>query len=203
MILLNFYSRASARRDKARPAALAGLTHFYSRASARRDPDSPSAAQLPNICLLTRLCEARPYRGLVFLVFLRISTPAPLRGAPGVLSSIVGLLPISTHAPLARCDASRADSGVIVPTFLLTHLLRGATLVNIFLCYGKEFLLTHLLRGATRCNSHALLRKYFYSRTSCEVRPFQTAGANIHLRISTHAPLARCDTMTTAPAVIS
>ena len=56
--------------------------------------------------------------------------------------------------------------------FLLTHLLRGATAVRFSMMYSLLFLLTHLLRGAT-------------AKTSCKI---------FSVVISTHAPLARCNT---------
>ena len=55
--------------------------------------------------------------------------------------------PISTHAPLARCDVRRRASR----------------------CSGK-FQLTHLLRGATGCDGCPAVLWHFNSRTSCEVR---------------------------------
>ena len=59
-----------------------------------------------------------------------------------------------------------------VTTFLLTHLLRGATFSKGSSQPDRlQFLLTHLLRGATSC-------------------PHAGNGAT---NISTHAPLARCD----------
>ena len=56
--------------------------------------------------------------------------------------------------------------------FLLTHLMRGATLYYSLLgVFIVQFLLTHLMRGATIANPHI----------------------NSACRISTHAPHARCD----------
>ena len=81
--------------------------------------------------------------------------------------------------------------------FLLTHLMRGATFVRSFFELPFEFLLTHLMRGAThyhqtltaqirpisthaphaRCDqinkTDRTIEKNFYSRTSCEVRPYR------------------------------
>ncbi len=101
--------------------------------------------------------------------------------------------------------------------FLLTHLLRGATCI----AWGCGiawiiFLLTHLLRGATK---RELRLTYhfadFYSRTSYEVRRCRiirimskiefllthllrgatrlTVETESQAKISTHAPLTRCD----------
>ena len=59
-------------------------------------------------------------------------------------------------------------------TFLLTHLMRGATGVRrIFISTAWIFLLTHLMRGATGGLA---------------------AGMALASDISTHAPHARCDT---------
>ena len=82
-----------------------------------------------------------------------------------------GRLDISTHAPLARCDPRPRESRS-----------------------WKPFQLTHLLRGATRALSRPCVSStYFNSRTSCEVRLDHEYGI-LNLAISTHAPLARCDT---------
>ena len=145
----------------------------------------------------------------------QISTHAPLARCDTLEMEYNNGIKISTHAPLARCDnrwlAVRSLSG----RFQLTHLLRGATARG----YGSgepvEFQLTHLLRGATLAASgYSDFSSYFNSRTSCEVRPSRIAKtkglANFNSRtscevrlagerekkrrrISTHAPLARCD----------
>ena len=96
---------------------------------------------------------------------------------------------ISTHAPLARCD--KEDFLMVFrPPLISTH----APLAR---C-------DHILFAPSISNS------YFYSRTSCEVRPILncvTSGTDnfysrtscevpqmqTELEISTHAPLARCD----------
>ena len=116
---------------------------------------------------------------------------------------------------------------ISTPTFQLTHLLRGATCrtnspeSTIFL-----FQLTHLLRGATSAPAAlSFWPSNFNSRTSCEVRRgfnFYSIAVNVfqltHLlrgatraiwifgrirRISTHAPLARCDQTYINPCLIS
>ena|GEM_PF-6302248 len=101
---------------------------------------------------------------------------------------------ISTHAPLARCNAflvvsvidnpnfySRtscevqlmlAPEGTGYREFLLTHLLRGATPLQSITATPQSFLLTHLLRGATK---------------TLELK------ISISVVISTHTPLARCN----------
>ena len=77
---------------------------------------------------------------------------------------------ISTHAPLARCDATLAGVTITSIKFQLTHLLRGATIQILTMKTMDIFQLTHLLRGAT-------------DREEGQRRE----------NISTHAPLARCD----------
>ena len=56
---------------------------------------------------------------------------------------------ISTHAPLARCDAGGHKPRTVEREFQLTHLLRGATAIPAQLPTKPKFQLTHLLRGAT------------------------------------------------------
>ena len=99
---------------------------------------------------------------------------------------------VSTHAPLARCDASTLIWTARTTTFQLTHLLRGATKKGLAICAedmfqlthllrgatdlcftgvrAYEFQLTHLLRGATFSFTPPVPRTSFNSRTSCEVR---------------------------------
>ena len=70
-----------------------------------------------------------------------------------------------------------------------THFCKiGAVLIR--------FLLTHLLRGATLWTLQRLIYLHFYSRTSCEVRPIFPIWFTKERTISTHAPLARCDRCT-------
>ena len=100
---------------------------------------------------------------------------------------------ISTHAPHARCNWRQRKVKAVSPhfysrtscevqpsdglkwlgrqLFLLTHLMRGATLVMIWCLIWHLFLLTHLMRGATKK---------------------QNRGVK-HSAISTHAPHARCN----------
>ena len=116
-----------------------------------------------------------------------------LRGATGIARCSISASLISTHAPLARCDAvpdyRRRQSGdfnsrtscEVRPDALMQALAddnfnsRTSCEVRPLLAGNHSrvlpFQLTHLLRGATR-----LLR-------SPSSRP----------AISTHAPLARCD----------
>ena len=78
-------------------------------------------------------------------------------------------------------------------TFLLTHLLRGATSCKLFSFFLKPFLLTHLLRGATsgeKLNSRTALISTHAPLARCNLR--QPEGW-MYSDISTHAPLARCN----------
>ena len=80
---------------------------------------------------------------------------------------------ISTHAPLARCDANSTTDTIRPAGFQLTHLLRGATSAPPPPTPSSlPFQLTHLLRGATGLPRWLRTgRRDFNSRTSCEVRP--------------------------------
>ena len=71
--------------------------------------------------------------------------------------------------------------------------MRGATLKFTQTSWGGIFLLTHLLRGATVWLLISSGLCDFYSRTSCEVRREPVSGSGGSGAISTHAPLARCD----------
>ena len=117
----------------------------------------------------------------------------PLRGATGRNQERAGRHHISTHAPLAGCDA------------------RG----RIFLCAGT--ISTHAplagcdkagagFRGCRRhfyprtpCGVRQLCKdvnpflKNFYPRTPCGVRPWESNEIGAKEIISTHAPLAGCD----------
>ena len=138
-----------------------------------------------------------------------------LRGATSATGPGVGPCAISTHAPLARCDMLRLFQ--FLPSFISTHapLARcdciSSTSLILSLNFNSRtscevrhgclldaiceilFQLTHLLRGATRC-----------SGPHCRYNRFQLThllrgATKTHLctaicRISTHAPLARCDT---------
>ena len=51
-----------------------------------------------------------------------------MRGAPGAVSYLQILAPISTHAPHARRDCDGGRSPIVSLEFQLTHLMRGAIL---------------------------------------------------------------------------
>ena len=152
-----------------------------------------------------------------------ISTHAPLARCDAIGNSFAkGALVISTHAPLARCDGTAENCAKHM------HNFYSRTSCEVRLSYPvltlpltSTFLLTHLLRGATHQARQAWrLLTHFYSRTSCEVRhqlliirlrtllfllTHLLRGATFAVmdilawpKISTHAPLARCDIRNTA-----
>ena len=102
-----------------------------------------------------------------------ISTHTPLARRDKETGGVVMKITISTHTPLARRDRSRSNFGHFLQPFLLTRLLRGATVDggevhhcrydfyshascearpggNLPCGYTTRFLLTRLLRGATK-----------------------------------------------------
>ena len=142
-----------------------------------------------------------------------------LRGATGTTSARI--LPRSFQLTHLLRGATRVDGEHRWQTiFQLTHLLRGATYAG----YGFAILLKDF-NSRTSCEVRPFAVDLFVpgsnfnSRTSCEVRPkhccdptrhtrFQlthllrgatslTLQLGITVRISTHAPLARCDVMAT------
>ena len=161
-----------------------------------------------------------------------------MRGATTIKRRKPVIIFISTHTPLARRDYQPVAYGVsdsnfyshascearliqtllicVFVTFLLTRLLRGATLVCNVLSTLAVFLLTRLLRGATNPRFVCPFVAFnFYSHASCEARlSFHLKHLHGHqflltrllrgatLRqwklqqrnlISTHTPLARRD----------
>ena len=104
---------------------------------------------------------------------------------------------ISTHAPLTRCDDGRdrlllLDAHFYSRTSYEVRRKRRPRRPN-----DRKFLLTHLLRGATLSYFLFFLAfLHFYSRTSYEVRLETEPQAKKQLLISTHAPLTRCDLLT-------
>ena len=79
--------------------------------------------------------------------------------------------------------------------FQLTHLLRGATLLEILTPIKIIFQLTHLLRGATnRVKDGGQLIKFQLTHLLRGATQIFNA-VRININISTHAPLARCDVL--------
>ena len=93
------------------------------------------------------------------------------------------------------CEVRRGRGNCTISRrlFQLTHLLRGATGVEL---EGEQWL---NFNSRTSCEVRLRLRQIllkrqnFNSRTSCEVRLFVQFDAGTIQYISTHAPLARCD----------
>ena len=112
---------------------------------------------------------------------------------PTGFCGVIGLL-ISTHAPLARCDAARGWVCYGCHNFNSRTSCEVRRRARHAYAPKDQFQLTHLLRGATPqgfpCKTH---RCNFNSRTSCEVRHMQACMGLFSALISTHAPLARCD----------
>ena len=161
-----------------------------------------------------------------------------LRGATQQVENRSRVPFVSTHAPLARCDPTRPMGWKSPSSFnsrtscevrqRRQQLVRRLSSFNSRTSCevrpvagrpggtGNWFQLTHLLRGATilnrnkirahRVSTHAPLARCdrdwrqvvslwlgsFNSRTSCEVRRDGVVGC-LSGGVSTHAPLARCD----------
>ncbi len=100
---------------------------------------------------------------------------------------------VSTHAPHARCDILIICGKLCIEKFLLTHLMRGATVCHQLSDTYSQFLLTHLMRGATyRINHQNLLQ--FVSTHAPHARCDSTVDKDGEQNeVSTHAPHARCD----------
>ena len=172
-------------------------------------------------------CEARQNLLIGKSKSMRFLLTRLLRGAT-ILSSFCLLSnQISTHTPLARRDEAEEEAfaayidfyshascearpyclGALerVKRFLLTRLLRGATIICTLRMIMAQFLLTRLLRGATYgiepqsrqtiISTHTplarrdvlvvmkqMLLSHFYSHASCEARRLQRQGCMIFLK---------------------
>ena len=105
----DFYSRTSCEVRRGEIMHCQAAKHFYSRTS----------------------CEVR-LDVHSYLLYTQISTHAPLARCDVKMQvGMVAYRDISTHAPLARCDGRSATLQMRPKLFLLTHLLRGATMVFI------------------------------------------------------------------------
>ena len=105
-------------------------------------------------------------------IAMAISTHAPLARCDEEEMKMAMDFEISTHAPLARCDSEPADK------FPGNRNFNSRTSCEV------------------RRRKRERMRKltYFNSRTSCEVRLDKMMHTPLAQLISTHAPLARCDT---------
>ena len=178
----------------------------------RHQPEKPT--QPEPISTHAPLARCDPGNRLDYAVQV-ISTHAPLARCDRVCDLYPAANPISTHAPLARCDRQPGSRNSRITNFnsrtscevrhhrrpihsrpdISTHAPL-ARCDNAGRCPNRRhsFQLTHLLRGATRwVAARSLRRRYFNSRTSCEVRPDHRRPIHSRPDISTHAPLARCD----------
>ena len=100
---------------------------------------------------------------------------------------------ISTHAPLARCDSGRAINAACFGYFNSRTSCEVRRTQRWNCRQNMKFQLTHLLRGATY-TWDALARQYEIS-THAPLARCDSASCFPFLpgSISTHAPLARCD----------
>ena len=123
---------------------------------------------------------------------------------------------ISTHAPHARRDSAMRNIGKI-RQFLLTRLMRGATMRKVTKARLTRYISTHAPHARRDYSSygHGYCHLDFYSRASCEARlmvclvflmalvflltrlmrgaTFRQNRFVYRSRISTHAPHARRD----------
>ena len=77
--------------------------------------------------------------------------------------------------------------------FLLTHLVRGATLLRFWLPTLQLFLLTHLVRGATVVKKWMFANIVFLLTHLVRGATSDSGRTDEDGRISTHAPRERCD----------
>ena len=93
---------------------------------------------------------------------------------------------------LMRGAATRGAGRKQTAGFLLTRLMRGAAITATIQRSDEVFLLTRLMRGAAAVNGYQRqLTNNFYSRASCEARLGVLSLSGGFFRISTHAPHAR------------
>ncbi len=92
------------------------------------------------------------------------------RGVTPTPGPIPAIIAISTHTPLARCDADGKDAVSTTKIFLLTHLSRGVTLESF---YMTIFISISTHTPLARCDGKSLVEAFpainFYSHTSREV----------------------------------
>ena len=100
-----------------------------------------------------------------------ISTHAPLARCDAESLGVNLLNSISTHAPLARCDSGPNDYEQTYENFNSRTSCEVRRNCSCPTCTFTGFQLTHLLRGATGVGCGWLPPGHFNSRTSCEVRP--------------------------------
>ena len=138
-----------ARRDARQDLSVVYSSDFYSHASCEARPSACRVKSFPRKFLLTRL----------------------LRGATHTVADACDTAHISTHTPLARRDRKHFDHSVV--KFISTHtpLARRDGSVSAWLHTLIKFLLTRLLRGATIIAwAPGTEPTNFYSHASCEAR---------------------------------
>ena len=147
--ILNFYSHASC---EARPSLEKEITdseNFYSLASCEARLIVFSMFFIFGYFYSHASCEARR-NGMNMLEIARdFYSHASCEARHKLAWAEYMRLDISTHTPLARRDVTGSTSSPKMRPFLLTRLLRGATIANIF------------------SNNHVF---NFYSHASCEAR---------------------------------
>ena len=120
----------------------------------------------------TSFCGRRHYNNALIQMDGQIQI-FPLRGATSPGGCYCPDRRISTHAPLAGCD--------FLPQIEIGYLI--------------GFQLTHPSRGATKAAlTAAPIPVHFNSRTPRGVRRYIPYYLLLNHKISTHAPLAGCDT---------
>ena len=144
-----------------------------------------------------------------------ISTHAPLARCDAGSTQGGVVIYISTHAPLARCDGvaeplrqrsvnfnSRTPREVRLQQgrgiflqlqFQLTHPSRGATATSRYRGRAKGFQLTHPSRGATSDIYYRHQANEFQLTHPSRGATGSSTSQGVYVKISTHAPLARCD----------
>ena len=100
---------------------------------------------------------------------------------------------ISTHAPLARCDACCCGHSIALQISTHAPLARCDIIARIMATMASISTHAPLARCDCAATGSRKVVKDFNSRTSCEVRHIVNIIAYADKLISTHAPLARCD----------
>ena len=152
---------------------------------------------------------------------VRFQSTHPMRGATCRLSARDTLSQISIHAPHARCDQIGRFFSIAFWYFNPRTPCEVRRQLNHYGCRLQLFQSTHPMRGATLSAIYLQIApQHFNPRTPCEVRltssdlpklppPFQSthpmrgatrplAGEPQAVKISIHAPHARCDPIPTA-----
>ena len=134
----------------------------------------------------------------------RISTHAPLArcDVPGLAEPIVDR--ISTHAPLARCDSRLAGD------HRQNGYFNSRTSCEVRQRRHHQGAEPADFNSRTSCEVRLVADDLsdgglvdFNSRTSCEVRQAVVQRIGQNCTISTHAPLARCDSIVASTSAVS